>query len=135
MIRNRARLLVCVVPVAFDVGDRRGRVVVAVQDGGEHAEVVLGGPALVRFPVRVVGDDVGVVGSLAAAHHHVQRLSRGGVGDQAAGGGDGAALRGVHGAGVAELHVGGHVGRGQPQFAGLAGDRGDGQRPVTAAAR
>ena len=64
------------VPVAFDVGDRRGRVIVAVQDGGEHAQVVLRGPALVRFPVRVVGDDVGVVGSLAAAHHHVQRLSR-----------------------------------------------------------
>ncbi len=94
MIRNRARLRGLVVQVAFDVGDRGGRVVVAFQDGGEHAEVVLRGPALVRFPVRVVGDDVGVVGPLAAAHHHVQRLGGGGVGDQAAGGGDGAALRG-----------------------------------------
>ena len=85
-----------------------------------------------------VGDDVDVVGALAAAHHHVQRLGGGGVGDQAAGGGDGAALRAVHGAGVGQLHVRGHVGRGKLQLTRLSvragrGDRHDGQRPVPAA--
>ena len=29
----------------------------------------------------IVGHDVGVVGQLTAAHHHVKRLGRGGVGD------------------------------------------------------
>ena len=82
--------------------------IVAVHDGGQHRQGVLGGPVEVGA-FRASADHVCPVLLDAPSERHIQRVAAGPRGDDGMGDCSGSALGGVHGAGVFQLHMSGHV--------------------------